>query len=96
MQKNISPYVRKTSFEINPLSFSVNLIRGKVVLAKNTIDSHFHEKCEIYVNISGNVSFMVEKNIYSVISVIEGAGLKVIDITISGLCDYYEVKNKTT
>ena len=34
-----------------------------------------------------------KKNIYSVISVIEGAGLKVVDITISGLCDYYEVKN---
>ncbi len=66
MQKNVSPYVRKTSFEINPLSFSVNLIRGKVVLAKNTIDSHFHEKCEIYVNISGNVSFMVENRIYAI------------------------------
>ena len=64
MQKNISPYVRKTSFEINPLSFSVNLIRG--MRATNTIDSHFHDKCEIYVNISGNVSFMVENRIYAI------------------------------
>lgn len=36
-----------------------------------------------------------KKNIYSVLSVMEGAGLDVIDITISGLCDYAEVGNKT-
>jgi len=35
-----------------------------------------------------------KKNIYSVISVIEAAGLEVVDITVSGLADYYEVKNK--
>ena len=34
-----------------------------------------------------------KKNIYSVIGIIEGAGLEVVDITISGLSDYYEVKN---
>ena len=34
-----------------------------------------------------------KKNIYSVISVMTGAGLDVVDITISGLADYYQVKN---
>lgn len=34
-----------------------------------------------------------KRNIYSVLSVMEGAGLEVVDITISGLCDYYEVRN---
>ena len=34
-----------------------------------------------------------KKNIYSVIGIVEGAGLEVVDITISGLADYYEVKN---
>ena len=34
-----------------------------------------------------------KKNIYSVIGVIEGAGLEVVEITVSGLADYYEVKN---
>ena len=34
-----------------------------------------------------------KKNVYSVLSVIEGAGLEVSDITISGLCDYFEVRN---
>ena len=34
-----------------------------------------------------------KKNIYSVLSVMEGAGLEVVDITISSLGDYFEVKN---
>lgn len=34
-----------------------------------------------------------KKNIYSVLSVMEGAGLEVMDITISGLGDYFEVRN---
>lgn len=37
-----------------------------------------------------------KKNIYSVISVIEGASLEVVDITLSGLSDYYQVGNKNT
>lgn len=36
-----------------------------------------------------------KKNIYSVLSVMEGAGLEVVDITISGLSDYAEVRNDT-
>ena len=35
-----------------------------------------------------------KKNIYSVIGIIEGAGLEVVDIAVSGLADYYEVRNK--
>ena len=45
----------------------------------------------------GLIGIMVtvpKKNIYSVIGIIEGAGLEVVDITISGLADYYEVKNQ--
>jgi len=34
-----------------------------------------------------------KKNIYSVVDVIEGAGLSVADITLSGIADYYEVRN---
>ena len=37
-----------------------------------------------------------KKNIYSVIGVVEGALLEVVDITISGLADYNEVKNNKT
>lgn len=31
-----------------------------------TTEPHIHDYCEIYVNISGNVSFVAEKNIYSI------------------------------
>ena len=36
-----------------------------------------------------------KKNVYSVLSVMEGAGLEVVDITISPLGDYFEVRNDT-
>ena len=36
-----------------------------------------------------------KKNIYSVLNVVEGAGLEVVEIVLSGLADYYEVKNKS-
>lgn len=33
---------------------------------ENVYDSHVHEECEIYVNLSGDVSFMVEKTLYPI------------------------------
>lgn len=33
---------------------------------ENVFDSHIHEECEIYLNLSGDVSFVVENNIYPV------------------------------
>ena len=30
------------------------------------LEQHIHDECEIYVNLSGDVSFMVEDNIYSI------------------------------
>lgn len=37
-----------------------------------------------------------KKNIYSVVSVLSGAGLEVVDITISGLADYAQIKTNKT
>lgn len=50
-------------------------------------------KCQ-KLGFKGIMITVPKKNVYSVIGVIEGAGLKVADITISGLADYYEVRNK--
>lgn len=33
---------------------------------ENTFDSHIHEECEIYINLSGDVSFEVENCIYPI------------------------------
>ena len=46
------------------------------------------------LNLKGIMVTVPKKNIYSVISVVEGAGLEVVDITLSGLSDYYQVGNK--
>ena len=35
-------------------------------IKKNAENAHIHDCCEIYFNISGNVSFAVEKNIYPI------------------------------
>lgn len=32
----------------------------------NQLDAHVHEECEIYINLSGDVSFMVENRLYPV------------------------------
>ena len=45
------------------------------------------------LDIKGIMITTPKKNIYSVISVLEGAGLEVVDIAVSGLGDYFEVHN---
>ena len=45
------------------------------------------------LEVKGIMISVPKKNIYSVLSVMENAGLEVSDITISGLADYYEVRN---
>ena len=48
---------------IQPFDLSVSHITGVI---KERPESHIHDKCEIYVNLSGNVSFMVEGHLYPV------------------------------
>ncbi len=53
------------------------------------------KNCEL-LEIKGIMISVPKKNIYSVLSVLSNAGLDVEDITISGLADYYQVRNKKT
>lgn len=50
-------------------------------------------ECKV-LEIKGIMISVPKKNIYSVLSVMSGANLEVEDITISGLADYYQVRNK--
>ena len=34
---------------------------------QNTFDSHIHNECEIYINLSGDVSFVVENKVYPIV-----------------------------
>lgn len=45
------------------------------------------------LEIKGIMISAPKKNVYSVLSVMEGAGLEVVDIAVSALGDYYEVRN---
>lgn len=48
---------------IEPFDFSISHITG---VTKDLPKSHIHDKCEIYINLSGNVSFMVEGQLYPI------------------------------
>lgn len=45
------------------------------------------------IELKGIMVTVPKKNVYSVLGVIEGAGLEVVDITLNGLGNYFEVKN---
>ena len=46
--------------------FSLAIIHHPHVLPLEINDSHIHDQCEIYINLSGKVSFMVEGHLYPV------------------------------
>ena len=46
------------------------------------------------LSVKGIMISTPKKNIYSVLSVIEGAGLEVIDIVVNGLASYHEIKDE--
>ena len=46
------------------------------------------------LSLKGIMVSVPKKNIYSVIGVIEGAGLEVVDIVLSGMADYQQIRNK--
>ena len=63
------------------------------ILDDKTIEKPVGEKGK-KLELKGIMVTAPKKNIYSVLSVMGGAGIEVVDITISGLCDYAEVDNK--
>lgn len=60
-----------------------------------SVDMPIGKSCKI-LELKGIMTSVPKKNIYSVVSVLEAAGLEVVDITISGLADYYQVRTNKT
>lgn len=59
---------KKIEFDkIEPFQFSVNYISVDSKAPGNQHEHHIHSECEIYLNLSGDVSFMVEDHIYPII-----------------------------
>lgn len=72
----------------------VTVIPLTFMLDGNVIQKPINQKGK-KLGLKGIMITAPKKNIYSVLSVMEGAGLEVVDITVSGLCDYFEVRNNT-
>ncbi len=54
--------MKKISFDaISPFNLKIDH-----PVSSTPITSHVHQECEIYVNVTGNVSFMVENNLYPI------------------------------
>ena len=52
--------------QIVPFDFSIVYSELTADSPRNVNDSHIHTECEIYINVSGDVSFMVEGHIYPI------------------------------
>ena len=50
----------------SPVGIGIKYVDTRPSQKDKTNDSHAHPECEIYINLSGDVSFMVEKHIYPV------------------------------
>lgn len=71
----------------------VTVIPIEFILDNDIKESRPAGKPSKKLDLKGIMVSTPKKNVYSVISVIEGAGLSVADITLSGIADYYEIRN---
>ena len=78
--------------QLDPGYELVTVVPTSYIIDDNTETSKPVGKSGQKLEIKGIMITTPKKNIYSVLSVIEAAGLEVADITISGLSDYYEVR----
>lgn len=51
---------------VNMFDMKVTYSETDCNMSENQFDAHVHEECEIYINLSGDVSFMVENRLYPV------------------------------
>lgn len=52
---------------VEPFYMNIRYIEADSKSISNVSEQHVHDECEIYFNLSGDVSFMVEDNIYPII-----------------------------
>ena len=52
--------------EIRAFNFFMSYLELDSESKQNAYDSHIHSECEIYINVSGDVSFVIENRIYPI------------------------------
>ena len=63
-------FVQKQSFSypsVAPFHMELSYVEVDRSSQKNQFDSHVHPECEIYINLTGDVSFVVENRIYPIV-----------------------------
>ncbi len=61
--------ILETKFElgrIGPFSGHIQYVENRLETDDNRLYNHVHDECEIYVNLEGNVSFIVEDHLYPI------------------------------
>lgn len=51
---------------VEPFECIIHYVESNAFSNENQFESHIHNQCEIYINITGNGSFMVENNVYPI------------------------------
>lgn len=51
---------------VQPFTLEIHYSETDRYAPENTVDSHIHSRCEVYINLCGDVSFMVENQSYPI------------------------------
>lgn len=57
--------ISSTFCKVKPFEFFINYAELDPDSPENILESHFHDRFEIYINVSGDISYMVEKHLYT-------------------------------
>ena len=58
--------IKETTLTLPSVSLTAGIHGGNVTYSEFVADCHHHNNCEIYINISGDVSFRVEDKVYGI------------------------------
>ena len=95
--EDVNKVIKASVYNKLPADYElVTVIPIEFILDNDTKETKPVGKTSKKLDVKGIMISTPKKNIYSVINVIEGAGLQVTDITLSGIGDYYEVRNDNT
>lgn len=92
---DVNKVIKNSVYNKLPVDYElVNLIPIEFILDNEEVVSYPVGKMSKILTLKAIMVSSPKKNVYSVIEVIEKSNLEVVDIVLSGLADYYEVKNK--
>lgn len=93
---DVNKVIKNSVYNKLPVDYElVNLIPIEFILDNEVITNKPVGRVSKTLSLKAIMVSSPKKNVYSVIEVIEKSNLEVVDIVLSGLADYYEVRNKS-